>query len=485
MKMLITQTMPMNTVKMTMITKAKLGAVFLLLCVHAGLANRAVAQQVQDEGPESIEVEETIEMPVEDPVSDPVNDPLSFLQAPFRQQQFVPDISLILDMGAGAYSVPDAQRKALISPYALQQQVDYHHAVNANTGFNLNYAELTLSAPVDPYLELFSTFHLSAFEFEIEEAYIRSRGLPLNTELVAGKFLSHFGRLNAQHAHFWSFNDKPLVYDHFFGSENLNELGARLSWLAPTDFFLDFGLEVLQGKNSNSFGQSGFVSGDQELLAVNLPNLMVGTVKTSFDVFDSLTVLGGLSYARGGSRFVAPDASAGVEHDGHFHAAQVSTVTPVEPLTAYVGATQIFGADLSLRWFLDSYRDLSWQSEVLLRQSQGNRYAEGVANPTSFLQLGGYSQVLWRFAQQWRAGVRADLMGLNQRHEGDLAVSAATLPQTRYTTMVEYLPSEYTRLRLQYNLDATGFDGLAQTAPVHGLFLNLNVVMGAHGAHAF
>ncbi len=482
----------MNTVKKTTITAKKimttkgkkLAAGLLVLLSNATLMAPVVAQQVQtDEADETIEM--PVEMPVEEPVNDPVNDPMSFLQAPFRQQQFVPDISLILDMGVGAYSLPDAQRQALISPYALQQQVDFHHAVNANTGFNLNYAELTLSAPVDPYLELFSTFHLSAFEFEIEEAYIRSRGLPLNTELVAGKFLSHFGRLNAQHAHFWSFNDKPLVYDHFFGSENLNELGARLSWLAPTDFFLDLGLEVLQGKNSASFGQAGFVSGDQELLAVNLPNLLVATAKTSFDAFDALTVLGGLSYARGGSRFVPPDAAGLVEHNGHFHAAQAAA-EPVEALTTYVGATQILGADLSLRWFVDSYRDLSWQSEVLLRQSQGNRYAEGLATPTSFLQLGGYSQVLWRFAQQWRAGVRADVMGLNERREGDLNIaSAARLPQTRYSTMVEYLPSEFTRLRLQYNLDATGFDHMAQAAPVHGLFFNLNVVMGAHGAHEF
>lgn len=398
------------------------------------------------------------------------DNPSVFLQAPFRQQQFVPDISLILDMGVGGYSVDDATRQGFLSPYNLKQQKDMHHAINPNTGFNLNYAELTLSAPVDPYVELFSTFHLSAFEFEIEEAYGRSRGLPFNTEIIAGKFLSHFGRLNGQHAHFWNFNDKPLVYEHFFGSENLNELGVRLGWLAPTDFYLDLGLEVLQGQNNASFGQQGFTSGDQELKAVDWPNLIVATAKTSVDLTDNLILLGGLSYARGGTRFVGADA-ADDPHAGHFHAQQASDAP--EALAEYAGATQVLGGDLSLRWFLDSYRDINWQSEILLRQSQGNRYVEGTPVATSFLQWGGYSQVLWRFAQQWRAGVRADLMA--GQPQGN---------QSRYTTMVEYLPTEFTRLRMQYNLDATGFSATEQ-APVHGLFVNLNLVMGAHGAHEF
>jgi hypothetical protein len=439
---------------------------------------------------ESVDDSETETEPdIQDPVTAPVptqNNVASFLQAPFRQQQFVPDISLILDMGVGGYSIEDAQRQSFISPYNLQQQVDSHHMINPNTGFNLNYAELSLSAPVDPYLDLFTVFHLSAFEIEIEEAYGRTRGLPFNTEIKAGKFLSHFGRLNAQHAHFWNFNDNPLVYQHFFGSENLNELGLRLGWLAPTDFYLDFGLEFLQGQNPVSFGQQGFVSGDRELKAVNWPNLVVGTAKASVDLSDNLVLLGGLSYARGGQRVVNNGAVAEDAHAGHFHAQQLAEGTPVQN---YVGVSQVFGADASLRWFINSYQELSWQSELLFKDSSGNQYVEGQPVARQLLQLGGYSELAWRFAQQWRTGLRADIMGLNQDvNQGsngaalqDLQPSAA---QTRYTALLEYYPSEFTRLRMQYNLDATGFD-LQSQAPVHGLFLNLNLVMGAHGAHVF
>lgn len=422
--------------------------------------------------------------PGQDPFSQDPGSTASFLQAPFRQQQFVPDISLILDMGVGGYTVDDAQRQSFISPYNLQQQVDTHHMINPNTGFNLNYAELSLSAPVDPYLDLFTTFHLSAFEFEIEEAYGRTRGLPFNTEVKAGKFLSHFGRVNPQHAHFWNFNDSPLVYQHFFGSENLNELGVRLGWLAPTDFYLDLGLELLQGQNPVSFGQRGFISGDQELKAVNWPNLLVGTAKASVDFGDDVVLLGGLSYARGGHR-VVNDGSAGDDaHAGHFHAQQLADGSPLQ---YYVGATQVLGLDTSLRWFINSYQELSWQSELLLKDSSGNQYVEGQPVARHFLQLGGYSELVWRFAQQWRTGVRADVMGLNQNMGQDLNQDSdpqATTAQTRYTALLEYYPSEFSRLRLQYNLDATGFD-LQSQAPVQELFLNLNLVMGAHGAHVF
>ncbi len=401
-------------------------------------------------------------------------------QAPFRQQQFVPDISLIIDVGVGGYTLDDETRQAFVSPYNLTGRADTHHQINPNTGFNLNYAELTLSAPVDPYLDLFTTFHLAAFEFEIEEAYGRTRGLPFNTEIIAGKFLSHFGRLNSQHAHFWQFNDKPVVYDAFFGSENLNELGVRLSWLAPTDFFLDLGVEVLQGVNPNSFGQQGFISGDRELRPVDWPNLIVATAKSSFDLTDNMVLLAGLSYAQGGTRLVSGEDAAD-PHAGHFHAQQLSEPAPL--LNNYVASTQILGADTSFRWFFDSYTELSWQSEVLLRQSSGSQYDNGEASAASVLQLGGYSQLIWRFAQQWHAGFRADVMGLNQITVADNTPSP-TIPQTRYTTMLQYTPSEFTRLRLQYNLDASGFSQVAQ-APVHGVFFNLNLVMGAHGAHEF
>ncbi len=395
--------------------------------------------------------------------------------SPFSQQNFVPDISLILDLSGGLRNLSNEGFEALQSPLKLQGSSSGHgHSLNAHNGFNLNYAELTLQAPADPFFDVFATFHLSPSEFEIEEAYFTSRGLPGNFQVKAGKFLSHFGRINNQHAHFWNFNLLPMVYEDFLGGEALNEIGAQVSWLAPTDFFLNLGLEVLQGSNAESFGTTGFSVGDQQLKAVELPNLAVAYAKTSLDLSDDLVLLGGLSYAQGGTRH---SGSAEVATDAHVH-----QLVPT-PIGAFAGGTRLLGADLSLRWLIDSYRELSWQSEFLHRSLDGSRYDATGRVPLAKEQSGLYSELVWRFDWQWRTGLRLDLVTRNDSWENaQLKPGATLLP--RYTAMVEYHPSEFSRLRLEYNYDLTRFADGVQT-PVQSVFLNLNLAMGAHGAHQF
>lgn len=391
--------------------------------------------------------------------------------SPFQQQNFVPNISLIMDSSVGGRNFSNEDFGRMLQPLNLQQEADV--AALPTNGLNFNYAELAMGSPVDPYLDLFAVFHLHPEGFEVEEAYALTRGLPFDLQLKAGKFLSHFGRINPQHAHFWSFNDAPVIYSEFFGGEDLNEQGIRLSWLAPTDFYLDLGLEALKGENERSFGTTGFTVGDQTVPGINLPNLLVGTVKTSFDLLDNLVLLGGLSYAQGGTR-IAGEAGGD---------ATTAQATLPEGLENFAGMSQIGGADLSLRWFIDSYRELSWQSEFLFRHTGGSVYDAVGTSPLDKYQSGLYSQLVWRFAQRWSTGVRLDLLTQNQTvADGISSAGAAMLP--RYTAMLEFKPSDFTRFRLQYNLDQTHFlDG--ENPLLHELFLQMNLVIGAHGAHNF
>lgn len=427
--------------------------------------------------PASEQPEDTLPEPVLDDVGPPPDSlpalPLfNPFNAPFQQQNFVPDISLILDASVGGRSLDNGTFGTLPVPLSLHSQPDLHHAMNTRNGFNFNYAELTLAAPVDPYIDLFSTFHLSPTEFEIEEAYFNTRALPWNLQLKGGKFLSHFGRINPQHAHFWSFNDQPLINQAFFGNHGLNELGLRLNWLVPLDVYLDLGLELLQGENRASFGTQGFTSGDYSLADVNGPTLWVATAKTSLDLLDNLVLLGGLSYAQGGLRLAASEADA--HGDLHVHQAPAA-----EAFDNLAGSSRILGLDLSLRWFLDSYRELSWQSEWLWRQLDGSHYHHGARNPFSLSQSGLYSQLIWRFDQQWRTGLRADLISQDQQ------VSMAEAPlRSRGSAMLEYNPTEFTRFRLQYNLDHSRMLG-PERPLLHELFLQFNLAIGAHGAHEF
>jgi hypothetical protein len=102
-------------------------------------------------------------------------------------------------------------------------------------------------------------------------------------------------------------------------------------------------------------------------------------------------------------------------------------------------------------------------------------------------QAGFYSQLVAKLGLRWRAGVRYDLLNLNDILIGH---TDQNLPENgaRYSAMVEYNPTEFSRLRLQFNHDRSTFvqslDGLS-LEPYTEFILQLNIAIGAHGAHSF
>ena len=55
----------------------------------------------------------------------------------------------------------------------------------------------------------------------------------------------------------------------------------------------------------------------------------------------------------------------------------------------------------------------------------------------------------------------------------------------RYSVMAEYNPSEFSRIRLQYNVNQALYDDVEGQKDVKSLILQFNYAIGAHGAHAF
>lgn len=393
---------------------------------------------------------------------------------PFAQAKFVPDISLILDRPFVYRDLEDALYGSLFLPgfshAGRGTRATELSAANLEQGFNLNYAELSLASVVDPYFDLFTVFQLSPEGFAIEEAFFSTRRLPAGLQVKGGKFLSHFGRINSQHDHYWDFATAPLVQAAFFGG-NLGELGARLAWVAPLDLYLELAVEVLQGDNEMSFGRRGFTIGDFSVPNVRAPGLMVVTAKSSFDL-GNLTVLAGLSNAAGGSRR-GPDLAEGVE-------------------AAFTGKADVFGADLTIKYLFDSIRYLALQAEVIGRASSGDQYDLDTGGKWERLghrgrQAGIYAQTIGRLNQRLRLGTRLDLIWKNDMR---LAGVRQALPNNlaRYTAMGEWNPTEFSRLRLQYTYDRSRHEeagGQWLRRPVHELMLQVNITIGAHGAHAF
>ena len=114
-------------------------------------------------------------------------------------------------------------------------------------------------ANVDPYMSAALTV---AFDgggaAAVEEAFIQSTSMPGGLTLKGGRFFSGVGYLNERHAHNWMFIDMPLPYRAFMGGQYGDD-GVQVRWLAPTEFFLEFGAEAFRG---DAFPAGGAASAD-------------------------------------------------------------------------------------------------------------------------------------------------------------------------------------------------------------------------------
>jgi hypothetical protein len=346
-----------------------------------------------------------------------------------------------------------------------------HASLNEKDGLNLNYAELSLSSSVDNYVDLTAIFHLSEDDFEIEELYATTKGLPANLNLKVGKFLSDFGRLNVQHHHYWNFADQPLIYNVFLGEHGLNEKGLALNWIAPTPFYLNFGAEVFNGENESSFGRDAITHPDDEEDVVfkesDQGSLKVGYIKTSTDI-GNLTLLGGVSIAKGDAR--------------------INHLSDDEEPHAFGGDTTLKGADLTLKYKLGSYSDITLTSEYLQREMDGKKLTKSGSTwitPTlKKEQAGYYSELVYKHNNTWRYGIRVDKVtkndvianSVNQNKPDDLK---------KHTAMIEYNFNEFNRLRLQYSEDKSLYNEDDKAVTNSKVILQWNLVIGSHGAHSF
>ena len=338
----------------------------------------------------------------------------------FSQNAYLPDIALILNMSSVARNVNNTEYENFAIPGFIDKG-EAELPFNKNRGFNLNYAELALHSAVDPYFEAFAMLHLHPTQLEIGEAYIQTTSLPYGFAIKAGKFKSSFGRINSKHQHAWSFDEQPVVYKAIFGPDCLSDNGISTQWVAPTDTYIMVGIDLLQGSNERSFGDT------------EKNNLNVAYIKTSVDMTESLSALTGVSFARG-KNTLGDD-------------------------------TDIYNAELTMQQQLDSYSSLTWQSEALYRNKKGA--------PSDAKQAGFYTQLVYKYDKNYATGVRYDEIVKNS--VDDLK---------KYTAMVEYHPFPMSRLRLSYSYDKTKLID-SERKNIQTMMLTLNIAAGAHGAHDY
>lgn len=156
-------------------------------------------------------------------------------------QSFNPDISVIIDTFYHNDDTPEGIDEILGELAGFGHIHSYNHShehARLDEGFNLRHLELCFAGEVDPYFKAYAIAAISEEGAELEEAVIKTSGLPAGLQLQAGKFFSDFGRINSQHSHEWDFVDQALINRLTLGDHGLNEKGVQISWLVPTPFYI-------------------------------------------------------------------------------------------------------------------------------------------------------------------------------------------------------------------------------------------------------
>ncbi|MGE5639040.1 MAG: hypothetical protein ACM30H_03020 [Clostridia bacterium] len=387
---------------------------------------------------------------------------------PQAQNALNPGISAILN---GVY----ANLKRSPNAYALSGFVPTGGEVAPPPrGLSLGESELGFTANVDPMFRgtLVAAISPDDNSVAVEEGYIQTIGLSNGFTLKAGRFFSDIGYQNRIHAHAWDFTDAPLVLKAFLGGQ-LGEDGVQFKWVAPTSVYFDLGAELGRGRAfpATTRDRNGFGSAN-------------AFAHLGGDIDESWAWQAGLSLFS-----TSPRDRTYTDTDS-----RGASVTD-----SFSGTSRTWAASGVLKWAPEGNptdRNLKLQGEYFRRKESGTLTYDTQAaslgtraGDYASRQSGWYAQAVYQFVPMWRAGYRYDELDSGVTTLGLVdsgALAAADLPilgaykPRRHTVMVDWSPSEFSRVRLQLARDYSRMN-----FPDNQLFLQYIVSLGAHGAHTF
>ena len=166
-------------------------------------------------------------------------------------------------------------------------------------------------------------------------------------------------------------------------------------------------------------------------------------------------------------------------------------------LNAFTGKSRTWVIDATLKWAPSgnvARQQLKVQGEYMRREETGDLTfdVEGLALSDAYRseQSGWYLQSVYQFRPRWRVGLRYDALDSGSPEIG-LVGSGALPPEAfpalvpadpdRVTLMLDWNPSEFSRLRAQYAWD----DARDAQDRDRQFMLQYLFGIGAHGAHKF
>lgn len=335
-------------------------------------------------------------------------------------------------------------------------------------GFSLTESELGVYANIDPYFYGAMNYSIHPDDTaSVEEAFIQTIALSNGFTVKAGRFFSSIGYLNSQHSHTWDFVDAPLAYQAFLGSQ-FGDDAVQVTWLAPTDTFLEIGTELGRGRpypgtygDTNASGKNGIGAGT---------------------VFAHV----------GGDIGVSNSWRAGLStlHTSPQNQEFSDTNLAGRPVTnAFSGNSHLWIADFVWKYAPNGnpiYTNFKLQAEYLRRHEDGSLAYDttGLAStaPYNSSQSGWYLQGVYQFMPYWRVGLRTERLDRGTVDYSSNSVNLA-LPDfnpTKNSVMVDYSLSEFSRIRVQFAQDKS-----LQGVTDNQAFVQYQMSLGAHGAHQF
>lgn len=352
----------------------------------------------------------------------------------------------------------------MVMPVALMAQTTTNPRISLIGDFrvfshddNIRSAEAEELNLADPEVELFISGYLNPYaraagtiawhpgaDAEIEEVYAEFvRGLPLNSQVRAGKYLLEFGRLNPLHPHAWSFIQRPLPHFYFLGDHGLTDVAVRASFLLPTG---DIYTEVMGAALKGDALLGHEHEHEEDLLEISLPrdperlalqdehDLGEEAERVDLGFFGRLTG----SVAVGDYAELAVGISALNSVSAvHEHAEAVKAIYQVEEpeqLRSWVN-----GVDIKYKYVPSRYTALLIEAEGLWRadESESGDYVDS---------YGGFGYVDYRFRQRYNVGGIFEYVMLTARHEEMGAVSEESQDIWRAGLFVGFAPVEETSL---------------------------------------
>lgn len=408
---------------------------------------------------------------------------------------FNPAISVIID---GMYFTDNVQgdSRELIGEIDGFGAGHHHHGDGhahgeLQRGFNLREVELAFSATVDPYFDAFVMMVFDGGEFELEEAYVTTRSLPAGLQVKLGRFLSDIGYVNRQHPHSWLFYDRPLVNELLFGDHGLQETGAQLSWMPRTPFYSRFGVELLQGENdgvASYIGELDAIGGtgrgfDEE----PGPRLYTGFARFAPDLGFNHALQVGLFYGYSSVYQAEDEHSTRFEdYDGNVRFRGTDWVYKYDPGGRYGRGTLVLQAEYARRKRNIDRQDIYFTCHPagIACDAPGNQFQPGdIVNVQSFVQEqdGYYLQGVYGIAPRWNMGARYENVG--GRNFSGRGSGSRYADSERWALQTTWLPTEFSRLRLQFTRGSFAVDG--ERERFNQVVLQWQMSIGVHGAHAF